>query len=98
MVDAKKLAYALRDEELIGSYARDIPDVTVERWAARIAAALDAAREQAIRDAEAAFQDEYCNHKEPLIGVIRGLKAIQALRAADRPRGAEPAKDSGQTG
>src|SRR5208282_5478818 len=44
MDTAREVAFALRDKELIRSIANDIPDVTVERWAKRVALALDEAR------------------------------------------------------
>jgi len=40
---AKRVAWECRDQDLLQSIAADIPDVTVERWAKRIQAAIDEA-------------------------------------------------------
>jgi hypothetical protein len=40
------------------------------------------AREAAHEEAAQAFEEEYCKHESPLLGVIRGVKAIRALSKA----------------
>jgi hypothetical protein len=43
-------------------------------------------RESIVREVCTAFDDEYCKHDDPLIGVVRARKAMAALAAAqDHP-------------
>jgi hypothetical protein len=85
MDGCEQLAFELRDKDLIGSYASDIPDVTVRRWSKRIAAwhtaSLAKAREEARSAAleEAAKQVERwsfmaCSDADGLAAEIRALR------------------------
>lgn len=42
---------------------------------------LEALRDQVLKEAEDAFENEYANHDSPLKGVIFGMKAIRALKS-----------------
>lgn len=62
-------------------------DVPLSELEAELAAARDrekAAIAAALQLAHDTFQDEYCSHDDPLLGVIRGLKAIRSLITPDQ--------------
>ena len=102
--EAKRVAYDLRDVELLTSIAAGIPHMTVERWAVRIQSALDQARAEE-REANCKAMCPMCARGVPFadstLGPFTHADSVgwdrcraAAIRARGRETMSEPSKEA----